>query len=209
MIVIGAGGHAKEIAGILCRTGEFDPLCFYDDVNLNAPSLLFGKFRVLRNEEQLKSALQEDLRFVIGIGNPNLRFKLAEKFSLLGGVLTSVISPHAYIGSLNVELAEGLNVMPGAVITEDVAIGKGCLVHVQASIHHDCRIGAFCELLPGSRILGNVLIGDFTSIGSGAVVLPKIKIGSHVIVGAGAVVTKDIPDGFKVKGVPARQYDNP
>jgi hypothetical protein len=49
---------------------------------------------------------------------------MTEKFSSFGGVLTSVISPHARIGAFEVELGAGLNVMTGAVITQAVRIGK-------------------------------------------------------------------------------------
>ena len=42
-------------------------------------------------------------------------------------------------------------------------------------------------------------------IGAGAVIRPEIVIGSNAVVGAGAVVTKEVPDGAKVVGNPARQ----
>jgi sugar O-acyltransferase (sialic acid O-acetyltransferase NeuD family) len=204
MIVVGAGGHAKELLGILQIQNNTDGIFLYDDVTENLPLRLFGQFVILRNEEQAKEALQKDPRFIIGVGNPKYRYQLTEKFYKLGGQFTSLISPLAVIGNFNVSLGAGLNIMAGAVITEEVSIGKGTLVHVQASIHHDCQVGDFCEILPGSHVLGNVSIGNYTSIGCGAIILPKIKIGNRVTVGAGAVVTKDIEDGMMVKGIPAK-----
>jgi sugar O-acyltransferase (sialic acid O-acetyltransferase NeuD family) len=168
------------------------------------PARLFGKFTILRNEIEAKAQLEKDPRFILGIGNAQHRFQLAEKFISWGGILTTVIATTALIGNFNVQLGEGLNIMPYSVITEDVKIGNGTLVHIHASVHHDCVIGDYCEILPGSRILGNVIIGNYCTIGSGAVVLPKIKIGNRVVVGAGAVVTKNIPDCTTVKGVPAK-----
>jgi sugar O-acyltransferase (sialic acid O-acetyltransferase NeuD family) len=203
MIIVGAGGHAKELLGIL-KTEQRAGIFLYDDITTDLPQTLFNQFRILRNEGEAKEALQGDPHFVLGVGNPIFRFQLAGKFMAWGGKLTSLISPHAAIGTFNMNLGEGLNVMQGAVITEQVTIGTGSLIHVQASIHHDCSIGEYCELLPGSHILGNVTIGDYTSIGSGAIILPKLKIGNHVTVGAGAVVTKNLQDGITVKGVPAR-----
>jgi sugar O-acyltransferase (sialic acid O-acetyltransferase NeuD family) len=204
MLVIGAGGHAKEVAGVLRESAQWENLFFYDDVTENISPLVWDEFKVLRNVEEAREELKKDPRFVLGIGSPKFRHLLTLKFENLGGILTSAISPYARIGTHGVVLGAGLNVMTNAVITEDISIGKGCLIHIQSSLHHDSVVGEFCELLPGCHVLGKVTIGNFTSIGSGAVILPKIKIGDNVVVGAGAVVTKNLPDGTKVKGVPAK-----
>jgi sugar O-acyltransferase (sialic acid O-acetyltransferase NeuD family) len=204
MIVVGAKGHAKEICGVLAEQGQTTGIFFYDDVSILESKKLFGVFPILTNEQEARDQLKNDPRFILGIGSPKHRYQLAQKFISLGGVLTSVISPSAHISEFNVQLAEGLNIMTGAVIMPEVRIGKGCLIHVLSSIHHDSSMGEYCELLPGGRVLGNVSIGNHTSIGSGAVILPKIKIGNNVVVGAGAVVTKNLPDGVTVKGVPAK-----
>jgi sugar O-acyltransferase (sialic acid O-acetyltransferase NeuD family) len=204
MIIIGAGGHAKEVAGILAEQHEPETIFFYDDVWVNKDKVLLGKFEILRTESDTQEHLKKDPRFILGIGSPIARHQLAMKFEKWGGQLTSAISSHARIGTFNVKLDIGLNVMSGAVITEEISIGKGSLIHTHSSVHHDCLVGDFSVLLPGCHILGNVTIGNFTSVGSGAIVLPKLKIGSNVTIGAGSVVTKDIPDGATVKGVPAK-----
>jgi sugar O-acyltransferase (sialic acid O-acetyltransferase NeuD family) len=204
MIIAGAGGHAKEIAGVLSLAGLAENIYFFDDVSASVPDLLLGKFKILRSEEAARDALRKDPRFIIGVGVPANRLKLSNKFKAWNGKLTSVISTAANVGTFDVRLAAGLNIMPGALITEEVQIGEGTLVHAYASVHHNVTVGDYCELLPGCRILGHATIGNHCSIGSGAVVLPRITIGNNVVVGAGAVVTRDIADGAKVKGVPAK-----
>ncbi|MDP4151678.1 MAG: NeuD/PglB/VioB family sugar acetyltransferase [Bacteroidota bacterium] len=209
MIIVGAGGHAKEILGVLSELGELgdggsSAVFFYDDLSPSAPDSLFDRFSVLRTPDEAKAALSRDPRFILGIGKPSARQFMEKKYSSWGGRLTSVISPHARIGEFGVNLAPGVNVMTGAVITQDIVIGKGTILHIHCSVHHDCRIGEFCEISPGARILGKVLIGDLSRIGAGAVLLPGVRIGYGVTVGAGAVVTKDIDDGLTVKGIPAR-----
>lgn len=203
MIIIGAGGHAKEILGIFSELGELGDIFFYDDISSGSPDLLFDRFPVLKGEKEARSVLAKDFRFVLGIGKPALRRQMERKFTDLGGKLHSVISPFARIGLFNVQLGDGLNIMTGAVVTQDIIIGKGTLVHVNATVHHDCRIGEFCELSPGCHILGKVHIGDGSSVGAGAVILPGMTIGKEATIGAGAVVTRNIADGATVKGMPA------
>ena len=204
MLIIGAGGHAKELLGIFHELNQKENIFCFDDVNTYTTLMLLGICPILTNEEAVKQLFATDNNFALGIGKPQLRYLLAQKFLNLGGQLTSVISPHARIGSLQVTFGDGLNIMAGAVITQNITLGKGSLVNANTTVHHDCHIGEYCELSPGCHLLGNVTLGDRTFVGAGAVILPNVVIGSDVVIGAGAVVTKDIPDGITVKGVPAR-----
>jgi sugar O-acyltransferase (sialic acid O-acetyltransferase NeuD family) len=204
MVIVGAGGHAKELTGILAELDQTSNVYLFDDVSINAPDLIFDRFPVIKDEASVRKALQEDPRFIIGVGKPLYRKKLAEKFLAWGGKLESVISPFARIGMFNVTLEEGLNIMTGAVITQNVSIGKGTLVHINVTIHHDSSVGTYCELSPGCHLLGNVKLGNEVSVGTGSVILPGVSVGHEAIIGAGAVVTKDIPARMVVKGIPAK-----
>ena len=204
MVIAGAHGHARELAGILADLGQLDNLYFFDDVSPSVPETIWHQFPVLRTLDQASQILREDPRFIIGVGKPQHRKILFDKMIAAGGRPHTITSPFARIGHFNIILGEGLNIMTGVVITEDIEIKKGTLVHNQVSIHHDSLIGEFCALSPGCEILGRVRIGNLVSIGSGAIVLPDIVIGDECIIGAGAVVTKNIRAGSLVKGVPAR-----
>ncbi len=205
MLIIGAKGLAGELLEIVHQKDVLSNLAFYDDVSTNIGTHLFDKFPVLRTEEQAKAYFESIANdYVIGIGNPNLRFKMYSKFSKLNGLLISLISPFCRIGSYNVDIGQGTIIMDNAIISNNVKIGSGCLIYYNATITHDCKIGDFVELSPSANILGNVTIGSLTHVGANATILPKVKIGKNVVVGAGAVVTKDIPDNCTVVGIPAK-----
>ncbi len=205
MVIIGAKGFAKEVLEILHQLDQLDNLVFYDDLNKNAPKVLFGRFPVLKSFIDASNHFKiGDNSFTIGLGNPILRKKMYDKFIAIGGKLDSTISPYAKIGSFGNQLGVGCNIMNGAIISNGVTMGKGCIVYFNSIISHDCIIGDFVEISPSVNILGSAQIDSYSQIGSNATILPNIKIGKNVIVGAGSVVTKDVPDNCLVVGVPAK-----
>ena len=204
MLIIGAKGFAKEVLEILYQMHMLENVAFFDDVSDDLPKKLYGQFDILRNIDEVKYHFQTfGNQFTLGIGNPVLRKKMCDKFEILGGVLTSTISPKASIGHFGNEIEEGCNIMTGTTITNDVIVGKGCLINLNCTIGHDCKIRQYVEISPGVNISGNCDIKEYTSIGTNATVLPKINVGTNVIIAAGAVVTKNIPNNCLVAGVPA------
>jgi putative colanic acid biosynthesis acetyltransferase WcaF len=53
-------------------------------------------------------------------------------------------------------------------------------------------------------VVGKIIIGEDAFVGARAFVMPGITIGARAVVGACSVVTKDVPDGARVAGNPAR-----
>lgn len=204
MLIIGAKGFAKEILEILHQNRDTEKLCFYDDVNTDMPDLLYERFLVLKNEEEAKNYFKNiDSRFTLGIGNPKLRYKLAEKFESLGGKLISTVSKHAEIGSFGVEIEDGCNILGGVRISNDAEIGRGTIVYYNSIITHDVQIGNFVEISPGATLLGRCKIGDFCHIASGAIIFPDVEIGENSVIGAGSVVRSNVPKNVMVAGIPA------
>lgn len=209
MLIVGAKGFAKEILEILHQNNQLEHLAFYDDVNSDLPDLLFNRFPILRNEEQVKEHFQNFGNFfTIGIGGPQLRKKMHDKFLNLGGTLLSTISKFSDIGSYDVNIAEGCNILSGAKLSNSVNVGKANIIYYDAIVTHDVITGDYVEVSPGAKLLGRSKVGHFSSIGSSAVILPNINIGDNVTIGAGAVVTKDVPDNCIAVGVPAKIIRN-
>jgi sugar O-acyltransferase (sialic acid O-acetyltransferase NeuD family) len=204
MIIIGAKGFAKEVLEVLHQSNQTQNIAFYDDVN-EIGDTLYDCFPILKNEEQVKAFFDlNGTAFTIGIGTPKYRYLMCQKFEQWGGCLVSTISPFSHIGHFGNAIGNGGNIMTGTVITNDVTLGKACLVNLNCTIGHDTVIEDFVELCPGVHISGNCKIGRHTFIGTNATVLPNVTIGENVIIGAGALVTKDVPNNVLVVGSPAK-----
>ena len=204
MLIVGAKGFAKEVLEIFHQKNETEKLHFYDDVSSDIPDFLYNQFKVLKNEEEAKEYFEKtSAEFVLGIGNPQLRYKLTEKFQNLGGTLTLSISKFAEIGSFGVKIGDGSNILGGVRISNDVTIGRGTIIYYNSIITHDVTIGEFCEISPGATLLGRCKIGKFVKIGAGAIIFPDVEIGDYSVIASGAVVRNDIPENTKAAGVPA------
>ncbi|AQX12434.1 hexapeptide transferase [Elizabethkingia meningoseptica] len=204
MLIIGAGGFAKEILEICLQRNILKDLCFYDDITSRTSFELYS-FPILNSLDLAQNYFENiDNQFTLGLGNPTIRKKMYYKFHNLGGELGSTISSKADIGSFDVNINIGANILDGVKISNSVEIGIASIIYYNTIITHDCKLGDFVEVSPNVTVLGGVEIGNETQLGAGAIILPNIKVGSNVKIGAGAVVTKNIPDNCTAIGIPAK-----
>jgi len=208
MVIVGAKGFAKEILEIIFSEHDYstDQLVFFDNISSDLPDKLFDKFDILRSYEDLEVffKFQQEKNFVLGLGVPRIRKELFEEFVAFGAVPFTVLSRYARIGSFFNSIGDGTAIMQGTILTNNIRIGKGCLINLNCTIGHDSVLGNFVELSPNVNVSGHCSIGDFTSIGTSAVLLPGVTIGRNVTIGAGTIVTKNIPDNSIVVGIPGK-----
>ncbi len=198
MIIAGAGGHAKELVDEWLKAGgTLDDLVFFDEIDPGRTVL--GRPVMGRIED----CIGHD-RFIIAVGNPELRQELFERFKAAGHHAFSLVARSAQVSTLATFLGNGLNLMALAVIGPHVVLSDGVLINSGVHIHHDASIGAFSEISPRVSVLGGAWVGSLARIGTGATILPGVRVGDHAIVGAGAVVDRDVLPRSTVVGVPAR-----
>jgi sugar O-acyltransferase (sialic acid O-acetyltransferase NeuD family) len=204
MIIAGAKGFAKELLEILYRDYRYKEISFYDDVSKELPDSLFGRFKIIKTKEDLKEALKTSAYFALGVGIPKVRYQLNKLFTENGGIVKTIISNNASVGSFETEISNGCTIMDGVLISNNVKIGQGCLINVNTIIAHDSDIGNYADIAPKVTISGNCTVGNYVSIGTGAILLPGVKIGNNVVIGAGSVIKNSIPDNSLVIGTPGK-----
>jgi len=205
LIIIGAGGLGREVAGMISSSSlgaEFRVLGFVDDAI--EPQTLVSRWRVLGSIESLRD-YPRGTSVVSALGDPMLKFRIIERIQSFGLRYPSIVHPLVHIGDpASMRLGKGCILCPGVAITTDVEIGDFSLINLNATLGHNARIGAFSSLMPGVHISGNVQLGDRCMIGTGACVLQNCSIGADSKVGAGAVVLSNVPQNSTVVGIPAR-----
>jgi sugar O-acyltransferase (sialic acid O-acetyltransferase NeuD family) len=204
LIIIGAGGHAKVLVDALKLLGaQILGISEQDLARVNTELLGVPIICVDRDLERYPP---ESVTLVNGIGSLKdiaLRREVYTRFKRQGYTFSQVIHPTATI-SAAAALAEGVQVMAGAVIQAGATIGENTVVNTGTSVDHDCRIGSHVYLAPGVTLCGNVQIGDSVHVGSGTTIIPGIIVGPRCLIGAGTLVRKDVPAGATVMGVPGR-----
>lgn len=198
--IIGYSGHAFVVLDA-CKKANItiNAYCdrFSNDKNIY-------ELDYLGNETDDKFNWNNVDAFVLGIGDNNIRNKIAELIKINNLSILSVVHPTAVINDF-VKLGEGIFVASNAVVNPLATIEDFCIINTGAIIEHECIIGKASHIAPGAVLAGNVKIGEKTFIGANSVVKQGVIIGNNVTVGAGSVVLKNIPDGETWAGNPAKK----
>lgn len=198
VIIIGAGGHARVIEDIILKTGDSIVGFLDDNVTGKLDGIpILGKIKEANDIYEKYPAS----KFIIAIGNNNIRKEISQKYLL---PYYTAIHPNSIIAN-NVRIKEGSVIMAGSCINPYVTIGTHVIINTGAIVEHNCEIADFVHISPRGVLGGTVYVGEATHIGIGAVVKNNIKIEKDIIVGAGAVVVKDIQESGTYIGVPAQK----
>ena len=192
-VFIGAGGHARVLASVI-ESNQAELVAVFDP---NPEKIALDE---VKNEGAYQQDKHPNAQLLIAIGDNAIRERISQEIKHKVGQATHAT---AVVDRL-VNLAEGVQIIQGAVVNRGSSIGKHTIVNTNATVDHDCQLGDFVHIAPGATLCGGVKVGKGTLIGANATVLPNCIIGENVSVGAGAVVTADLPDNVVVAGVPAK-----
>lgn len=190
LFIVGAGGLGREVHDIAMAAGR-RVAGFLDD-DPSAESL-----------GPIDSADPDAGEFVIAVGEPSVRFHIAERLTARGCRFSSVIHPTAVIGS-RVTIGDGVIVAPFANIGADAVIGDHVVLNVYSLAGHDCVIEPYVVLSPYAAASGTCRLERGVFLGTQSAVTPGLTVGASSKLAAGAVVTADVPPGSLAVGNPAR-----
>lgn len=209
IFIIGAGGHAREIAYLIedinladCR---WNILGFISNNDTEIGHTL-GKYEIFP-ENILQEMKNEHLNIVIAIGNPRIVQNIYTKLMTLGGnyEFPNIIHPEVAANIRGVTMEKGNIICAGNIFTTDIQIGSFNCINRACNISHDVRIADYCIINPAVNLSGGVEMETGCLIGTGATILQYLKIGAYSVIGAGAVVTRNVRKHKTVVGVPAKE----
>lgn len=202
IIILGAGGHAKEVystiedINAIRPSKKYNVAGFYDDVTERTD--LFD-IKVYKEIDDIKD---RNIKAVLGVGTPQTKSLLISKFKGRGFLFETIIHPTTFISPF-AKIGEGSVIQSFCLFHPDVRIGNFFSCNDNVQIGHDTVIGDNVHINSNVNISGGAHIGNTTFIGVKATIL-RVKVGSDCIIGACSLINKDIPDLSKAMGIPAK-----
>jgi sugar O-acyltransferase (sialic acid O-acetyltransferase NeuD family) len=211
LVVVGAGGFGRETLDAVAAVNEgadtppFQLLGVLDD----GPAERHLQRLERRGVRHLGSVHQWLARersgaYVIAVGAPAVRRRLAEDFERRGWEAVTVVHPAATVGSQTC-VGPGVIVCAGAQVSTNVQLGAHVHLNPNATVGHDSVLEDFVSVNPAAVVSGECHIGSGALLGAGSVVLQGLEVGTAATVGASACVTRNVKPGSVVVGVPARE----
>ncbi|WP_322920494.1 NeuD/PglB/VioB family sugar acetyltransferase [Nocardioides renjunii] len=213
LVVVGAGGFGREVLDVVDAVNAAAEESVWtisgvvDDrpTDANLAHLRTRGIDYLGTTEQLLTdrAALGATHYVVGIGNPGVRRRVAETFDAAGLVAATLEHPSVTRG-YDVEVGAGSVLCAGVRITTHIRIGRHVHLNLNATVGHDTTVGDHVSVNPLASISGDCVIEDEVLIGVSGVVLNGLRVGRGSVVGGSACVVKDVPADVVVKGIPAR-----
>ncbi|WP_158735543.1 2,3,4,5-tetrahydropyridine-2,6-dicarboxylate N-acetyltransferase [Alteribacillus sp. YIM 98480] len=121
------------------------------------------------------------------------------------------IEPGAIIRD-QVEIGKNAVIMMGASINIGSVVGENTMIDMNVVMGGRATVGKNCHIGAGTVLAGvieppsaqPVIVEDGVVVGANCVILEGVTVGEGSVVAAGAIVTEDVPPNTVVAGTPAR-----
>jgi sugar O-acyltransferase (sialic acid O-acetyltransferase NeuD family) len=206
LYILGAGGFGREVHAWLLDEQQLLQryrLCGFIDDAPHALDQFALDCPIVTSFSELPDF--ENAVFVCGIGNVPLKRALCEPMLAAGASFVTLIHPTALVGP-RVKLGRGVVLCPRVTLTCDVEVGDLAMINCHSTAGHDAVIREWVTVSAHCDLTGGTQVGVGAFLGSGVRVIPSKCIGANATVGAGSVVIRNVAEGAKVFGNPAREF---
>lgn len=203
LVIVGAGGFARETAQAVRDTGEFKLLGHLDD-NANLHGTDVDGVPVLGGCDLVHEL--PEARVVVCVGNPRdyaARARLVRRLGLPADRYATVIHPTAVVSATST-IGPGSVLLAHCVLTAAVRVGAHVAVMPHVVLTHDDVVEDYVTITSGVRLGGGVRLERGAYVGSGALVREGTTVGAWSQIGLGSAVLDDVPPGEIWVGSPAR-----
>lgn len=206
IVVVGGGGHASDVVGLVEDLRVADPSCGIEVVGLLADHDVERRRFEGRGVGQIGRV--DDIgtvdasHYILAVEWPADRRALHDRVAESGLEAATLVHPSAVVGT-GVTIGAGSVVFAGARLSPMVSVGTHAVVSNLSVVGYSAVIGDFATVMPAGVVSGDTVLGEGCTIGTNATVIEGVKIGDRAILGAGAVAVAYVPPGVTAVGVPA------
>ena len=206
--ICGAGGLGREVLELAKqindRERKWSSFFFVETQQfINNNKTHISNVQVVTFDKMINQFDKHSVEFIIGVGEPEIREKIANEITCMGYHLATLIHLNVHIPD-STKIGDGVVICSNAFISCDVTIGNNAYIQPNALVGHNTTIGNNSVISPSVNIAGGCQIGFNTYIGMNASVKEETNIGDNTIIGMASVVIRDIPSEMIALGNPAR-----
>ncbi|MET0931986.1 MAG: NeuD/PglB/VioB family sugar acetyltransferase [Aeromicrobium sp.] len=207
LILVGAGGLAREVAEAVAAGSRYRILGIVDDDRALQGTSVAG-VPVLGGLDQVWWDRTSDIVICIGHGRARRRVvELLAAHDIGPSRFATVVHPSVHVPA-SCFLGVGSVLLAHVAVAADARIGRHVVVMPNVTVAQDVVVGNFATLCGGAGLSGGVTVGEGAYLGLNARVARQVRLGADSTLGMGASLLEDLPADETWAGVPARQLSS-
>ncbi len=194
----------KDINQVSPKGPKWNLKGFIGDYGQDIKALTKGEFDIIGTVEEWQPS--ENEVFVCAVITPGTKERVVKKLKDRGAEFIQLIHPTVSVNDY-CNIGEGAVLYPYVFLGANFKLDNFVAIHPAVYIGHDVQVGDYTTVNGLSSILGCVQLGKRVFIGYNVTIIPDKIVGDDAFIGAGSVVLRNVKEGTKVFGNPARKLD--